>query len=69
MLAQRDHDQIVDAEQGHATAFAGVEDDVVFRVEFGDRFVGAIVRALAFQIGRHGKPGADVVPIEGGFDV
>ena len=48
---------------------AGIEDDVVFRVDFGQLGVGFVIASLSVQVIGHGDPRADVIPVEGGFDV
>lgn len=62
-------DQIIHAQQGDAGTLAGVEDDVVFRVDLGNFAVGGVLIALDGEVLCDGDPGADVVPIEGGLQI
>lgn len=62
-------DQIIHAQQGDAGTLAGVEDDVVFRVDLGNFAVGGVFIALDGKIFRDGNPGADIVPVEGSLQI
>ena len=64
-----DDDHVFGSEEGDVFVVSGVEDDVAVAVEGGDGLVRAVFIGVVFQILGDGDPRADVVPVEGGFDV
>jgi len=63
------HDQVINAQQRDAGILARVEDDVVFRIDLGNVRVGGILIALDGKVFCDGNPRADIVPVEGRFQI
>lgn len=64
-----DYDEIINAKKGDLDTLLIVEDDVIFGVDEGEVAVSGVIVTLLFEIFGHRNPGADIIPVEGGFNI